>query len=65
MGKTVLKVVQGRAPIRGPEENYRDHFLTAAPVVGLMAIVLMLGLWIPEPLGELVEAAAAFLEVAP
>jgi len=65
MGKTVLKVVQGRAPTEVRDEPYRDGFLTAAPVVALMAIVLTLGLYIPEPLRSLVEEAARFLEVAP
>jgi hydrogenase-4 component F len=65
MGRTVLKVVQGRAPADLRDEPYKDGFLTAAPVVALMAIVLMLGLYIPEPLRNLVEEAARFLEAAP
>jgi hydrogenase-4 component F len=65
MGRTVLKVVQGRAPAEVRDEPYRDGVLTAAPVVALMAIVLTLGLYIPEPLRNLVEEAARFLEAAP
>jgi hydrogenase-4 component F len=65
MGRTVLKVVQGRAPAELRGEPYKDGFLTAAPVVALTAIVLMLGLYIPEPLRNLIEEAARFLEAAP
>lgn len=59
MGRTVLKVLQGRAPERvGVEGTYRDDFLTVAPIAVLMVIVLALGLWIPTPLSELLRAAA-------
>jgi hydrogenase-4 component F len=65
MGKTVLKVVQGRPPIETAESPYRDHFMTLAPVLALMALVLLLGLWIPAPLGALVKDAVSYLEVSP
>ncbi len=66
MGRTVLKVVQGRAPNEAAALAtalpYRDGFLTTAPVVVLMLIVLTLGLVIPVPLGDMVRDAAEFLE---
>jgi len=69
MGKTVLKVVQGRSPMGAPaevmDEPYRDGILTIAPVLGLMAIVLLLGLYIPAPLNNLVRDAASYLETRP
>jgi hydrogenase-4 component F len=65
MGKTVLKVVQGRAPIDEIAEPYRDGFLTIAPVLALMAIVLLLGLYIPEPIDALVKDAVSYLEARP
>jgi hydrogenase-4 component F len=80
MGKTVLKVVQGRPPLdlrpvgeAGEATNgaavapqhYRDGFLTIAPVLGLMALVLLLGLYIPKPLGDLISDAVAYLESRP
>ena len=76
MGKTVLKVVQGRGPASGPvgpvgtpsgavDETYRDGFLTIAPVFALMAIVLLLGLYIPAPLNALVRDAVSYLETRP
>ncbi len=60
MGRTVLKVLQGRPP--SPEDigsAYRDDALTVAPIAILMAIVLVLGLWIPAPLAALLRSAAA------
>jgi hydrogenase-4 component F len=62
MGKTVLKVVQGRAPAELQASPYKDGFLTVAPILALMALVLLLGLWIPAPLESLVRDAAAFVE---
>ncbi|MCR4317430.1 MAG: hydrogenase [Planctomycetes bacterium] len=65
MGATVLHVVQGRA---GPAENqvpYRDGFLTAAPALVCMLLVLMLGLYIPPPLRRLIEDAVLYLEAKP
>jgi hydrogenase-4 component F len=61
MGKTVLKVVQGRTPQEAQDTPYRDGWLTAAPVVALLAIVLMLGLYIPAPLRVLLQDAVQFL----
>jgi hydrogenase-4 component F len=65
MGKTVLKVVQGRAPVEVVDEPYRDGFLTIAPVLALMAIVLLLGLYIPAPINALVRDAVGYLETRP
>jgi hydrogenase-4 component F len=70
MGRTVLKVVQGRPPIEVMAAGsagavYRDGFLTIAPVLALMALVLLLGLNIPAPLGELVNDAVRYLETRP
>ncbi len=63
MGKTVLKVVQGRVPSEVQDTPYRDGILTAAPILALMAVVLLLGLYIPAPLGRLLREAVAFLEL--
>ena len=75
MGKTVLKVVQGRPAVVsvGPagtaigavDETYRDGIMTIAPVLALMAIVLLLGLYIPAPLNALVRDAVSYLETRP
>ncbi|MGO8693030.1 MAG: proton-conducting transporter membrane subunit [Rectinemataceae bacterium] len=61
MGKTVLKVVQGRAPLGAADSPYRDGFLTAAPVALLMCIVVAVGFYLPGPLSALLHASAAFL----
>jgi hydrogenase-4 component F len=72
MGKTVLKVVLGRPPAETLDESqgklqgpYRDRFLTVAPPLALMALVLLLGLYIPRPLSELVNGAVGYLEIRP
>ena len=65
MGGTVLTVVQGRAPAEPPGQPYRDRLLTSAPLVVLMGLVLLLGLYIPAPLRELLNDAVLFLEVRP
>lgn len=65
MGSTVLKVVQGKAPENVSHTPYRDGFLTAAPIVILMTMVLVLGLYIPHPLNTLLKDAASFLEGKP
>jgi formate hydrogenlyase subunit 3/multisubunit Na+/H+ antiporter MnhD subunit len=62
MGTTVLKVVQGVAPADVRYSPYRDSLLTAAPMVILMPIVLILGLSIPGPLTAMLNDATAFLE---
>jgi hydrogenase-4 component F len=70
MGRTVLKVVQGRAPAEAVAATagvpqpapYHDHLLTTLPILALFAIVLLLGLYIPQPLGDLVREAVRFLE---
>jgi hydrogenase-4 component F len=61
MGKTVLKATLGRPPVEVLDAPYRDGFLTIAPVFALMALVLLLGVYIPEPLNALVRDAASYL----
>ncbi len=65
MGGTVLTVVQGRAPAAAEHTPYQDRLLTGAPLVLLMGLVLLLGLYIPAPLRALLNDAVAFLEVRP
>jgi hydrogenase-4 component F len=62
MGATVLNVVQGDpAPL--PAGSFaRERPLTVAPAVFLLALVLMLGVYVPRPLDTLLRAAAASLE---
>jgi hydrogenase-4 component F len=65
MGATVLTVVQGTPDETVGNSRYRETWLTGLPPLLLMALVLMLGLWIPAPLRELLTDAVRFLEVAP
>jgi hydrogenase-4 component F len=62
MGVTVLAVTQGEPPAAEPRITYHDRFSTVAPVALFMAIVLLLGLYIPPPLDKLLRDAAATLE---
>jgi hydrogenase-4 component F len=67
MGATVLAVVQGNPePHKAPDGyGYRDSLATCAPVVLFMALVVLLGLYIPQPLDSLLGEAADFLEGKP
>jgi hydrogenase-4 component F len=63
MGSTVLAVVQGNAPVQHEKNGFRDNIGTGAPILLFMALVLLLGLYIPPPLESLLRDAATFLEV--
>jgi Formate hydrogenlyase subunit 3/Multisubunit Na+/H+ antiporter, MnhD subunit len=60
MGATVLAVVQGEpAPERAPA---CERFAKIAPIVALLALVLLLGIWVPERLQSALWSAARFVE---
>jgi hydrogenase-4 component F len=61
MGSTVLAVVQGDPPEGEVGPNLGDSPLTAGPPLALMALVLLLGLWVPRGLLDLFDAAAALI----
>jgi hydrogenase-4 component F len=65
MGSTVLAVVQGPAPETRAPSGYHDTFATTAPIVLSLLLVLLLGLFIPQPLESLLRAAAQFVEGQP
>lgn len=65
MGSTVLKVVQGRASFEARNTPYHDNLLTGGPIVCLMLLVLLVGLYIPPPLSALIGDAVRFLEGQP
>jgi hydrogenase-4 component F len=65
MGTTVLSVVQGKQPEGSPPDGYHDTLLTAAPVVLFLALVLLLGLYVPPPLAALLHDAARLVEGNP
>jgi hydrogenase-4 component F len=62
MGATVLAVVQGVADQPEASNGLRDSVSTVAPICLFMALVLLLGLYIPPPLESLLHEATDFLE---
>jgi len=62
MGATVLTVVQGPPSKQAASTTARDSVASVGPSVALLAIVLMLGLYIPGPVDHLLRDAAASLE---
>ncbi len=64
MGTTVLAVLQG-SPSPAKDTGYRDTPRTIVPILILFALVCLLGVYIPRPLGTLLEDARIFLEVRP
>jgi hydrogenase-4 component F len=63
MGATSLAALQGRPPLSARRSAYRDSFTTLAPVIGLLGLVLLFGLHLPEAVRALITDATAALEV--
>lgn len=63
MGATVLKVTLGDG--RAPSTTWNDRAYTSFPIVVLLGLVLILGVFIPSPLSTLLSDIAAYVEVAP
>jgi hydrogenase-4 component F len=62
MGATVLSAVQGNSPSTISEKmTFRDGLTTGAPIILLMLLVLLLGVYIPTPLQDLINDAVRFL----
>ncbi|MBI2212246.1 MAG: hydrogenase [Acidobacteria bacterium] len=61
MGSTVLAVVQGEPPNDGDGTKFRESPLRVMPMFACLALVLMMGVWIPEPVTDLLYAAARLL----
>lgn len=61
MGGTVFAVVQGTPPEDAEGRSFRESAFKTAPLVVTGALVLMMGVWIPRPLSDLVAAAARLL----
>jgi hydrogenase-4 component F len=64
MGSTVLAAVQGEPPA-GERAVHGDRPSLVWPIAGLLLLVTVLGCWLPEPLRELLQAAAAAVEGRP
>lgn len=64
MAITILPMMLGDAPA-GSASGYQDRFLSVAPPMGLMLVVLLLGFWMPASLHGLITDAARLLEARP
>jgi hydrogenase-4 component F len=64
MGATVLAVVQGTPAPQSAANGYHDHAATGVPILLFMALVVLLGLYLPPPLQALLREAAALVEPA-
>lgn len=66
MGSTILDVVFGE-PSEESERatNLQDSPGTGLPILAFMALVILLGLYIPPQLNQLLQSAAAFLDSKP
>ncbi len=64
IGATILQVTMGPAMAERPpdSEQFQDTLLTVASPLFLMLALLVLGLWLPEPLRRLFSEAAILLE---
>ena len=65
MASTVLPLALGEEPRDLAASDYQDRFLTVAPPLFLMGLVLLFGLWLPASLTQLLNDAARLLEVKP
>lgn len=63
MALTVLPMVMGDIPGESENTSYRDSILTVGPPLLLLLMVFLLGVWIPQPLMDLLTEGAALLEV--
>ncbi len=62
MSFTVLTVVQGEPPCAPDRSHFREHAAVLAPAAIFLALVLGLGLVIPDPVDRLLVDAARALE---
>jgi len=62
MGGTVLAVVQGTPKGDSPESGFKDSLGTVGPALVLLAVVVVLGVWVPPALDGALADAARFVE---
>lgn len=65
MAATVLSVTQGEPPSAAGATSYRDGLLTGGAPALLFGLVLLLGLYLPPGLEDLLRQAAAFVGGGP
>jgi hydrogenase-4 component F len=65
MGATVLAVVQGTPPEDTEGRSYRESLFKTVPMFASLALVVMMGTWIPAPIAALIEEATRLLGGTP
>jgi hydrogenase-4 component F len=65
MGSTVLSVVFGSPLKKTGDENYRETLATTGAPLIMLLIILVLGVYLPDPVRHICADAAALLEVRP
>jgi len=63
MGGTVLAVVQGKPREDLPDTGFHDTVGTVGPALVLLALVVVLGLWVPAPVERALRNAATYVEM--
>lgn len=61
MGSTVLAVVQGVPPEDAEGRSFRESAFKTVPIIGSLALVVMMGVWIPGWISTLLHQAARLL----
>lgn len=62
MGAPILKAMQGSSPRPDRQEiTFRDTFSSCGPIVGLLVLVCILGVYIPAPIRGLLSDAVRFM----
>jgi hydrogenase-4 component F len=64
MGSTVFAVALGEPPEESEPVTTAESLFVTVPIVACLAIVLMMGIWIPTPVTTLLNEAVAFLGVS-
>jgi hydrogenase-4 component F len=62
-GATVTAMVFGHPSPAADNTHYHDTTATVWPILAFAALVLLLGVYLPPPLAQLLEDAASFLEI--
>lgn len=61
MGATVLEVTFGKPTVSASEMPFPDRFRTSLPILTFLALTLLLGVYLPPPLKQLLEEATKFI----
>ncbi len=61
MGSTVLAVVQGVPPEDSEGRTFHESSFKTVPIIVSLGLALVMGLWIPQSISDLIHAAARLL----